>query len=225
MIKLRDATLPKLTAGSPVAPIFRGRLTALLFAADPNAANKDGRTALFMAVDMHDADYSPRPSRKEMDKLTSEDIIHSLVGHKANVNAQLKSASDAREAVKMCFDRGLDVKAVTDKGETAMHGAALRDGNSIVKFLAEKGADINAKNKQGFTPRAQAGHHGSDPGVGRRERSHRSGRSERAKISSIGYRAKPIGSGKQALSAHPEHTNEGVLQWNEKRQPNFRKSY
>ena len=57
--------------------------------ADPNIAAKNGRTALYSAVEMHDVDWSPRPAHKETDKTTSMDIIHALLDHKANVNAQL----------------------------------------------------------------------------------------------------------------------------------------
>ena len=267
----RDTTSPKMEAGTPSAPIARGGLTALLFAArqgemdttralldakadinavdsdgnnaltlailnnhfdltqmlidrgaDPNVAAKNGRTALYSAVEMHDMDWSPRPARKDTDKTTSMDIIHSLLDHKANVNAQLtapapieKHAQDmgdktlgagttaftraarsadvelmhylldkganpklvgkddqtallaaagvnyndhirgteaeALEAVKLCVSLGLDVNAATDKGVTALHGAAQRGADSIAKYLISKGANVNARNKRGFT--------------------------------------------------------------------------
>jgi len=200
-------------------------LTQLLIdrGADVNLAAKNGRTALYSAVDMHDVDWSPRPPRKETDQTTSMDIIHALLDHKANVNAQLsapapiqKHAQDmgdktmgagttpftraarsadielmhflldkgadpklvgkdnqtalmvasgvawndhirgteaeALEAVKLCVSLGLDVSATTDKGETALHGAAHRGADSIAKYLVEKGANLNARNKRGFTP-------------------------------------------------------------------------
>jgi ankyrin repeat protein len=41
-------------------------------------------------------------------------------------------------------------------GSTALHGAALRGADSIVKYLVEKGARINAPNKLGWTPLAVA---------------------------------------------------------------------
>jgi uncharacterized protein len=268
----RDTTGPKMEAGTPAAPIARGGLTALLFAArqgeieavkalldakadinavdsdgnnaltlailnthydltqflidrgaDVNVPAKNGRTALYSAVEMHDMDWSPRPAHKETDKTTSMDIIKSLVDHKANVNAQLtapapieKHAQDmgdktmgagttpftraarsadvelmhylldhgadpklvgkdnqtalmvaagvawndhirgteaeALEAVKLCVSLGIDVNAATDKGETALHGAAQRGADSIAKYLIEKGANVSARNKRGFTP-------------------------------------------------------------------------
>ena len=33
-----------------------------------------------------------------------------------------------------------------------MHGAALRGADTIVQFLVDNGAKLNAKTKQGFTP-------------------------------------------------------------------------
>jgi uncharacterized protein len=268
----RDTSLPKMAAGTPAAPIARGGLTALLFAArqgeieavkalldakadinaldsdgnnaltlailnthydltellidrgaDVNIAAKNGRTALYSAVEMHDVDWSPRPAHKEVDKATSMDVIHALLDHKANVNAQLTapapiekhaqdmgdktmgagttpftraarsadvelmhllldkgadpklvgkdnqtalmvaagvawndhikgSETEALEAVKLCVSLGLDLNAATDKGETALHGAAHRGADSITKYLVEKGANVNAHNKRGFTP-------------------------------------------------------------------------
>jgi ankyrin len=268
----RDTTLPKLPAGSPVAPVSRGGLTALSFAArqgqidavnalveggsninqrdvdgnsalvlallnkhydlakvligkgaDINLANKDGRAPLFTAVEIRNEDYSPRPAVRDTDKTTAMDIIQLLIAKGANVNAQLthtaelhKFAQDggdktlgegatafmraarsadvetmrlllakgadpklankdgltallvaagvswadkirstddnALEAVKICVEQGLDVNAVTDRGETALHGAALRGANNIVTYLVEKGGKLDVKNKQGFTP-------------------------------------------------------------------------
>jgi ankyrin repeat protein len=88
----------------------------------------------------------------------------------------------ALEAVKLSIELGNDVNAVADfggppieaggmnlrtahpqglgnavgdmrwSGSTALHGAALRGANSIVKFLAEKGARLDVANKAGFTP-------------------------------------------------------------------------
>jgi ankyrin repeat protein len=60
---------------------------------------------------------------------------------------------ESMEAVQFCLDRGLDINAATGLGETALHGAAGRGNNAIIKFLAELGADPLAKDKRGLTPR------------------------------------------------------------------------
>jgi ankyrin repeat protein len=56
------------------------------------------------------------------------------------------------EAIKLCLNKGADVNAVNDRGETAMHGAAVRGADLIVQFLADKGAKLDVKNKAGRTP-------------------------------------------------------------------------
>ena len=55
------------------------------------------------------------------------------------------------ESVKVLVARGADVNAVSDAGQTAMHFAA-QASDSIVKFLAESGARLDVKDKQGRTP-------------------------------------------------------------------------
>ena len=37
-------------------------------------------------------------------------------------------------------------------GSTAMHGAAVRGVNSVITFLIDKGGDLNARNRLGWTP-------------------------------------------------------------------------
>ena len=285
----RNTTLPKLLAGSPVAPVSRGGLTALLFAArqgeieaaqalldakadvnqqdvdgnnalqlailnthydmtqmlidrkaDVSLTNKDGRAALYMAVETRNVDYSPRPARQEKDKITNLQLIESLLAHNANVNQQLKASveihrfaqdhgdktmsegatpfmraarsadvtvmrmllakgadaklankdgltallvasgvswgdkvrgteAEALEAVKLCFEQGLAVNAITERGETAVHGATNRGANTIIKYLAEKGAKLEVKNKQGFTPMDIAGGKGGNGAGGLRD--------------------------------------------------------
>jgi ankyrin repeat protein len=59
------------------------------------------------------------------------------------------------EAAQYLLDLGADVNAVDANGETAMHGAALKNLPKVVQFLADKGAKIevwNQKNKYGWAP-------------------------------------------------------------------------
>jgi ankyrin repeat protein len=55
-------------------------------------------------------------------------------------------------AVTLCAELGMDVNAVNSMGLTAMHGAANRGSDDILRFLAGKGARIDVKDKEGRTP-------------------------------------------------------------------------
>jgi ankyrin repeat protein len=56
------------------------------------------------------------------------------------------------EALKLCVAHGVDVNAFNTNGNTALHNAVNRGANSIVKYLAEQGAKLDMKDKQGRTP-------------------------------------------------------------------------
>ncbi|MEP7305258.1 MAG: ankyrin repeat domain-containing protein [Acidobacteriota bacterium] len=62
------------------------------------------------------------------------------------------SASTAIEAIKLCLSRGADVNAVNNSGDTALHGAAAKGADPIIRFLVEKGAKLDVENYQGLTP-------------------------------------------------------------------------
>jgi uncharacterized protein len=62
---------------------------------------------------------------------------------------------EAVEAVKMLLDLGADINAIDNNGDTPMHGAAYGAYPTVVKLLAERGADPQIwkeKNKFGRTP-------------------------------------------------------------------------
>jgi ankyrin repeat protein len=63
---------------------------------------------------------------------------------------------EAIEAVKVAVELlRNDVNAVNNDGDTAMHGAAYKQFPSVVRYLAERGADPavwNRRNKLGWTP-------------------------------------------------------------------------
>jgi len=57
----------------------------------------------------------------------------------------------AVEACRLLLDRGVDVDAFNNAGNTALHGAVTR-GDPVVEFLASRGATLTLKNKAGLTP-------------------------------------------------------------------------
>ncbi len=56
------------------------------------------------------------------------------------------------EAVKLAHELGNDVNAVNSMGIGAVHGAANRGSNEILRYLAEQGARLDAPDRQGRTP-------------------------------------------------------------------------
>jgi len=56
------------------------------------------------------------------------------------------------EAVKLCVELGLDINAVNSMGLTALHGAANRGSDDIIRYLVAQGAKIDAKDAEGRTP-------------------------------------------------------------------------
>jgi ankyrin repeat protein len=63
-----------------------------------------------------------------------------------------EGAAALLEAVKLCYELGMDVNASNSMGLTAAHGAANRGSDDIVRFLVEKGARLDVKDKEGRTP-------------------------------------------------------------------------
>ena len=62
------------------------------------------------------------------------------------------SEADAREAVALLLDAGVDVHAADEAGNTALHGAANRGANSVVELLLTHGARLDAANGRGWLP-------------------------------------------------------------------------
>jgi uncharacterized protein len=52
------------------------------------------------------------------------------------------------EAVKLCADLGMNVNQANSMGITALHGAANRGSDDIIRFLVARGADLTAKDNE-----------------------------------------------------------------------------
>jgi ankyrin repeat protein len=60
--------------------------------------------------------------------------------------------ASALEAARLAWELGSDVKATSNTGDTALHGAAHIRADELVQFLVDKGALLDVKNKRGETP-------------------------------------------------------------------------
>jgi uncharacterized protein len=56
------------------------------------------------------------------------------------------------EAVKLCVELGMDINAVNAMGLTALHGAANRGSDEIIRYLVQQGARVDVKDAEGRTP-------------------------------------------------------------------------
>jgi uncharacterized protein len=79
-------------------------------------------------------------------------MLASGVGRGLGVFAkEYSTEAEMLEAVKVLLERHVDVNAVNDSGQTALHFAA-QASDDVVKLLAANGAKLDAKDKQGRTP-------------------------------------------------------------------------
>ena len=62
----------------------------------------------------------------------------------------------AVEAVTLTVELGGDVNVANNAGDTALHSAAALGMETLIEFLAGRGANLEAKNKAGRTPLASA---------------------------------------------------------------------
>lgn len=122
--------------------------------------NMIGGTPFMLAARTADAEYMRLLAELGADpRLTNEDhttplMVAAGIGTYAP-GEDPGTESEVLEAVKVALERGGDLNAVDDNGETAMHGAASKHAPSVVQFLADAGAKIeiwNRKNKEGYTP-------------------------------------------------------------------------
>ena len=66
--------------------------------------------------------------------------------------ADKEAVARAFKSVRRIFDMGVDANESSKAGQTAMHIAAFTGSDSVVRFLAEQGADVNVVDANGETP-------------------------------------------------------------------------
>ena len=62
------------------------------------------------------------------------------------------SEADFIAAAGLCLERGADINAVNENGQTALHLAVTVRSEAFITFLTERGARVDVKDKQGRTP-------------------------------------------------------------------------
>jgi ankyrin repeat protein len=99
--------------------------------------------------------------------------VRLLLRHGANINVAARDGStpfmiaagqswrdehslgterESIEILTLLLDAGATIGATNTAGETALHGAATRGADTIVRFLVDRGVRLDAKDKAGRTP-------------------------------------------------------------------------
>ncbi len=60
--------------------------------------------------------------------------------------------AEAVASIQLCLNAGVDVNAVDNQGDAALHGAAQKGYDQVVQFLVDHGAKLDIKDKKGHTP-------------------------------------------------------------------------
>jgi ankyrin repeat protein len=121
-----------------------------------------GATPFLMASATADVPYmrlllelGADPSIANVDRCAPLMVACGIGVGSAGANEVAGEEPEVLEAAQLLLKLGADINAVDANGETAMHGAALKNLPKVVQFLADHGAKIeiwNKPNRYGWTP-------------------------------------------------------------------------
>jgi uncharacterized protein len=126
-----------------------------------NRLNRLGATAFLLAAKNTDVEAmkvllaaGADPSIPTVDDVTPLMVAAGvLIWNPSEDGGSLQSQEPEQlEAVKICAEHGNDINARDAFGDTPLHGAAYRGANSIVDYLVNAGAKLDAKDERGWTP-------------------------------------------------------------------------
>jgi uncharacterized protein len=148
-VSLIDST-PFLLAARFAEPDIMRALAA--GGADPTIAMPDGTTALMLSagVGWGEGRGNRRDQRMDATEITP--------------TSRARDELSSLAAVTAAAELGGDINAVNRAGDTALHGAAAKRWTSVIRYLVDKGATLEVKNKRGQTPLALAVGRGEDDG-------------------------------------------------------------
>lgn len=145
---LRTKTAPRLTdegTSSAIQPVIDnrtnlGQATPLLLAARASDVE-----AMRLLVE-YEADPQLATSGNNTALMLAAGVVF------VEGSAPFRTEAEALEAVRLALALGIDVNAVNDHGQTALHGAVYRAANTIIEELVAAGANVDLEDERGRTP-------------------------------------------------------------------------
>jgi uncharacterized protein len=137
--QLKSNTLQR--AHTPGEPLLGAMTTPLMRAA------KNGDFAAIQLLLDHGAD----PALAQKNRTTPLMFAAGLGRGTGVFTKDIGTERDMLQGVKLLVERGVDINAFNDNGQTAMHFAA-QVSDDIVRYLAAHGAKLDPHDKQGRTP-------------------------------------------------------------------------
>ena len=124
----------------------------------PGSISPAGATAFLIATATYDVEIMRTLVAAGADpKLATDDnvtplMVAATMGRPNWSNLNADEAKKALEAAKLILELGGDPNASTNSGTTALHAAAYTAFDPAIQLLADKGANMNARNKAGLAP-------------------------------------------------------------------------
>jgi ankyrin repeat protein len=151
-----------LDAGADVDATLTGRVRRPM-GGGGSAGTREGATAFLRAAVVSDLELMRLLLEHGADPIVTTEVggtslqLAAGVGWVDNtmstaVGLGFATEEDSIEVLMMLLELGLDVNAADDQGNTAMHGAASRGADAVVRFLAARGSRLDAKTKRREIP-------------------------------------------------------------------------
>jgi uncharacterized protein len=108
--------------------------------------------------------HGANPNLPNIQGVTPVMAAAGLGSNEIDTRGRFKTQPDQVASIDLLVKAGADINAHDNRGQTALHGAALFGYDDVIKDLVAHNADVNAKDQKGMTPldsaMGRAGGHG-----------------------------------------------------------------
>ncbi len=113
------------------------------------------------------SDAPPDPAKKAKDQIVDQARLDAWLAEGADVNQEFANAVLAGDVPRMAFlaGKGADVNRLDKQGYSALHSAARRKDEEIIKALIGLEADVNARDQDGYSALDHAVLRNFGPGI------------------------------------------------------------